>query len=76
MNTETQVNDVKTIDVVAKEWRDKVNGNSYFSAQVTASHEVIIFDFKCQIATIIFQGSKDECDSYVKNNSGIVVKIL
>lgn len=24
-----------TIDVVAKEWFDKVNGNSYFSAQVT-----------------------------------------
>ena len=25
---------VRTIDVVAKEWRDKVNGNSYFSARV------------------------------------------
>ena len=25
---------VHTIDVVAKEWRDKVNGNSYFSARV------------------------------------------
>ena len=26
---------VNTIDVMAKEWRDKVNGNSYFSARVT-----------------------------------------
>jgi len=26
---------VKTIDVNAKEWFDKVNGNSYFSADVT-----------------------------------------
>jgi len=26
---------IKTIDVNAKEWFDKVNGNSYFSAHVT-----------------------------------------
>lgn len=26
---------IKTIDIQAKEWFDKVNGNSYFSAQVT-----------------------------------------
>lgn len=26
---------VKTLDIQAKEWFDKVNGNSYFSAQVT-----------------------------------------
>ena len=26
---------VKTIDIQAKEWFDKVNGNSYFSAQAT-----------------------------------------
>lgn len=26
---------IKTIDVQAKEWFDKANGNSYFSAQVT-----------------------------------------
>lgn len=26
---------VKTIDIQAKEWFDKVNGNSYFSARVT-----------------------------------------
>jgi len=26
---------IKTIDITAKEWFDKVNGNSYFSAQVT-----------------------------------------
>ena len=26
---------IKTIDIQAKEWFDKVNGNSYFSARVT-----------------------------------------
>lgn len=26
---------MKTLDIHAKEWFDKVNGNSYFSAQVT-----------------------------------------
>ena len=26
---------IKTVDVTAKEWFDKVNGNSYFSAEVT-----------------------------------------
>lgn len=26
---------IKTIDIQAKEWFDKVNGNSYFSANVT-----------------------------------------
>lgn len=32
--TETKLQ-VKTIDINAKEWFDKVNGNSYWSAQVT-----------------------------------------
>ena len=27
--------DLKTIDIQAKEWFDKVNGNSYFAANVT-----------------------------------------
>lgn len=26
---------MKTIDLIAKQWFDKVNGNSYFSAQIT-----------------------------------------
>jgi hypothetical protein len=30
--------DIKTIDITAKEWFDKVNGNSYFSAQVTLNY--------------------------------------
>jgi hypothetical protein len=29
---------IKTIDVQAKEWFDKVNGNSYFSANVTINY--------------------------------------
>ncbi len=28
---------IKTLDITAKEWRDKVNGNSYFSAQITVN---------------------------------------
>ncbi len=33
--TQTQTTTIKTIDINGKEWFDKVNGNSYFSAQVT-----------------------------------------
>ena len=29
---------IKTIDVTAKEWRDKVNGNSYFAGKVTINY--------------------------------------
>jgi hypothetical protein len=29
---------IKTIDINAKEWFDRVNGNSYFSAQVTINY--------------------------------------
>lgn len=29
---------IKTIDVQAKEWRDRVNGNSYFSALVVLNY--------------------------------------
>lgn len=29
--------DIKTIDVQAKEWFDKVNGNSYFSMDITVN---------------------------------------
>lgn len=35
-NTETN-NTIKTIDIQAKEWFDKVNGNSYFAALVTVN---------------------------------------
>jgi len=31
---------IKTIDVNAKEWFDKVNGNSYFSAIVTLNYKL------------------------------------
>ena len=30
--------DIKTIDITAKEWFDKVNGNSYFSARLTINY--------------------------------------
>jgi hypothetical protein len=29
---------IKTIDINAKEWFDKVNGNSYFSAKITLNY--------------------------------------
>ena len=29
-----KANKIKTVDITAKEWFDKVNGNSYFSAEV------------------------------------------
>lgn len=28
---------IKTIDIIGKEWFDKVNGNSYFSARITVN---------------------------------------
>lgn len=31
---------MKTIDITAKEWFDKVNGNSYFSAQITIDYSL------------------------------------
>lgn len=32
--------DIKTIDITAKEWFDKVNGNSYFSAHVVINWQL------------------------------------
>ena len=29
---------IKTIDVIAKEWFDKINGNSYFSMNITINY--------------------------------------
>jgi hypothetical protein len=29
---------IKTLDITAKQWFDKVNGNSYFSARVTVNY--------------------------------------
>lgn len=38
MNTQAEVTKIKTIDVVALEWFDKVNGNSYFAGTVTVNY--------------------------------------
>lgn len=39
MNTTTQTTiDIKTLDIAAKEWFDKVNGNSYHSVRVTINY--------------------------------------
>ena len=29
---------IKTIDLIAKEWFDKINGNSYFSVKITLNY--------------------------------------
>jgi len=34
----SKLNKIKTIDVDAREWFDKVNGNSYFSGTVTINY--------------------------------------
>lgn len=31
---------IKTIDVQAKEWHDKINGNSYFAGTVTVNYQL------------------------------------
>lgn len=33
------LSELKTIDIYAKEWRDKINGNSYFSSRVILNLE-------------------------------------
>ena len=33
-----RLSQLKTIDINAKEWRDKINGNSYFSSDVTLNY--------------------------------------
>jgi hypothetical protein len=33
-----KLKNLKTIDIEAKEWRDKVNGNSYFSSDITLNY--------------------------------------
>lgn len=38
MNTQTTATQVKTIDINALEWFDKVNGNSYFAGYVTINY--------------------------------------
>jgi hypothetical protein len=31
---------IKTIDIQAKEWRDNINGNTYYSARVTLNYGI------------------------------------
>lgn len=33
-----ELNSIKTIDVSAKEWFDKINGNSYFSGRIVLNY--------------------------------------
>ena len=33
-----KLKDLKTIDINAKEWNDSINGNSYFSSEVTLNY--------------------------------------
>jgi hypothetical protein len=57
----TTKNDIKTIDIQAKEWFDKVNGNSYFSARITLN-----FGMKDQKTVYVpFQYGYDKQYEYV-----------
>lgn len=59
---------MKTIDINAKEWFDKVNGNSYFSAVVT-----IDYGLKTQKAfTLPFQYGYE--DHYIDMANQLLVK--
>ena len=33
-----KLSELKTIDINAKQWRDTINGNSYFSSRVTLNY--------------------------------------
>jgi hypothetical protein len=51
---------INTIDLQAKQWNDKVNGNSYFSAQITLN-----FGQDTQkIICLPFQYGYDSCYEY------------
>jgi len=66
----SKIKGIKTIDVQAKQWFDKVNGNSYFAGVVTVnygmkSERVIVMPFQygygCQY---MFDGLKLVSDLY------------
>ena len=56
---------LKTIDIEAKEWSDKINGNSYFSSDVTLnygmdSQEVIKLPFQYGYGDQYYYASMEE----------------
>ena len=54
------LSELKTIDIYAKEWRDKINGNSYFSSRV-----VLNLDYENElIIEIPFQYGYEEAYLY------------
>lgn len=62
MTTKGRKPGVKTIDIQAKEWFDRVNGNSYFSARVTVNYQLK----GEQVLTIPFQYGYG--DSYIQES--------
>lgn len=56
---------IKTLDIKAKEWFDKVNGNSYFSAQVTINfglgdQKIINIPFQYGYGNMYLQLTRDQ----------------
>lgn len=56
---------IKTIDITAKEWFDKVNGNSYFSARCTINYgmedeKIVIAHFQYGYGDMYLQAIKEE----------------
>ena len=61
-------NKIKTIDIRAKEWFDRINGNSYFSAIVTVNYQLP----SEQSIKILFQYGYD--DHYIQSACEHLIK--
>lgn len=78
---------VKTIDIQAKEWFDKVNGNSYFAGEITVNfglkdEQRFVMPFQYGYGDSYLQNAKsillkkgliDTISSYELRESGIIV---
>lgn len=79
---------VKTIDIQAKEWFDRVNGNSYFAGVVTVNYGMedvkeFIMPFQCgygdsyrykAIEVLKEKGLIDTDKEYILRDKGIIIR--
>ena len=68
---------IKTIDITAKEWFDKINGNSYFSAEVIINYNLkntitinlpFQYGYGDHYKDVTFQEIKKELNCFKKYN--------
>jgi len=61
--------EIKTIDIQAKEWFDKVNGNSYFAAKITVNY---CMNDECTLIVPFQYGYGEQyefvCETEIKRN--------